>query len=211
MSHTMLTVVEAAWASLLAQTFTAQQREKPLDIQFGTVMNGRRHQDALRCMAPMIAALPVRLVVDQDSTQRRITNREVCALLAAQRSEAQPYLQLPFPTLAHARLGMDRFDTLILVQALQPESARQTLRQLPGFNYDENMMAPYKDTNPGFPVMMEVWPGKLSWDEKMLFRCEYNISRLDFLNREWVLAAMSVLDEAIVRITSEPDAVFYTG
>ncbi|OKL56778.1 hypothetical protein UA08_07812 [Talaromyces atroroseus] len=211
MSNTMLTVVEAAWASVLAQTFTEQQRVNPLDIQFGTVLNGRRHQDSLRCMAPMVAALPLRLVVNNDGTQRRITNREVCALLATQRNEAQPFLQLPCPTLAHARMGTDRFDTLILLQALQPESSRQTLRELPGFNFDENMMAPYKEIDVGFPMVTELWPGSLRWDEKMFIRCAYSTSRLDFLNREWVLAALSALDEAIVRITSEPDAAFYTG
>ncbi|KAN0111043.1 hypothetical protein V8E51_007430 [Hyaloscypha variabilis] len=211
MSSTMLTVVEAAWASVLAQTFTEQQRGRPLDIQFGTVLNGRRHQDSLRCMAPMLAALPLRLVVNHDSTQRRITNREVCALLAAQRDEAQPYLQMPCPTLAHARMGTDRFDTVMLVQALQPESSRQTLRPLPGFSYDENLMAPFKEIDIGFPVATELWPGNLRWDEKMFIRCVYSTARHDFLNRGWVLAALSALDEAIVRVTSEPDAVFYTG
>jgi amino acid adenylation domain-containing protein len=212
MSNSMLTVVEAAWASVLAQTFPEKQRLKPLDVQFGTVLNGRRNQDSLRCMAPMLAALPLRLVVDHhDSTHRRITNREVCALLAAQRSEAQPYLQMPCPTLMHARMGMDRFDTVMLVQALQPASSRQTLRQLPGFNFDENLMAPFKETDIGFPMTMELWPGSLRWDEKMLIRCAYSTARHAFLNREWVLAALSALDEAIVRITSEPDAAFYVG
>lgn len=159
----------------------------------------------------MIAPMPLRLVVKHDGTQRPITHREVCALLAAQRDEAQPYLQLPCPTLAHARMETDRFDTLILLQALQPDSSRQTLRQLPGFNFDENLMAPYKEIDVGFPLVTEVWPGSSRWDEKMLIRCVYSTYRLDFLNREWVLAALSALDEAIVRITFEPDAVFYTG
>lgn len=211
MSNSMITVVEAAWASVLAQTFADQQRVKALDIQFGTVLNGRRHQDSLRCMAPMVAALPMRLVVEHDSAQRRITNREVCALLAEQRTEAQPYLQMPCPTLAHARMGMDRFDTLMLLQALQPESSQQRLRQLPGFNFDQNLMVPFKEMDIGFPLLTELWPGSSRWDEKMLIRCVYSTARHDFLNCEWVLAALSALDEAIVRITSDPDGLFYTG
>ncbi|KAJ5592070.1 hypothetical protein N7537_008974 [Penicillium hordei] len=64
MSTNMLTVAEAAWASVLAQTFADTVRADTIagnnsfDVQFGTVLNGRRHQDALRCMAPMLAALP---------------------------------------------------------------------------------------------------------------------------------------------------------
>ena len=73
------------------------------------------------------------------------------------------------------------------------------------------MMAPYKETDSGWPIVRELYPGKLRWDEKILIWCEYSTARLGFLSREWALAAMSALDEAIVRITSEPDAVFYTG
>lgn len=157
----------------------------------------------------MVAALPLRLVLDP--AKKSLTNRDVCALLTAQRNEALPYLQMPCPTLAHAKMGLERFDTLMLVQALQHDSGRQTLRRLPGFSHDENLMTPYKEMDVGFPIVTELWPGKSSWDEKMLVRCMYNTARHDFLNQEWILAALSALDEAIIRITSDPDAVFYIG
>lgn len=218
MSNTLLTIVEAAWASVLAQTFSSEQRSQPLDIQFGTVLNGRRHQDSLRCMAPMVAALPLRLLLSQHSPP--LTNRQVCTLLSTQRQEAQPYLQMPCPSLAHARMGTSRFDTILLVQALAPSTQspsystkkeKGALRELPGFNYEENLMAPYKEIDIGFPVATELWPGKGSWDEKMLIRCAYSTAQYDFLDEDWVLAALSALDEAVVRITSEPDGAFFIG
>ncbi|KGO74912.1 AMP-dependent synthetase/ligase [Penicillium italicum] len=214
MSTNMLTVAEAAWASVLAQTFADTIRadaiagKKSFDVQFGTVLNGRRHQDALRCMAPMLAALPQRLVIDGT---KRLTNREACSLLAAHRIEAQPFLQMPCPTLAHARMGTDRFDSVLLVQALTPEEVHNPLRQLPGFNFDENLMAPFKEIDVGFPLTTELWPGSLQWDEKMLIRCAYSRARHEFLTHDWVHGALSALDEAILRITSEPDALFYIG
>ncbi|CAI7636945.1 unnamed protein product [Penicillium glandicola] len=214
MSTNMLAVAEAAWASVLAQTFTDTVRadaiagKKSFDVQFGTVLNGRRHQDALRCMAPMLAALPQRLVIDG---AKPLTNREACSLLAAHRIEAQPFLQMPCPTLAHARMGTDRFDSILLVQALTPEEVHNPLRQLPGFNFDENLMAPFKEIDVGFPLTTELWPGSLQWDEKMLIRCAYSRARHEFLTHDWVHGALSALDEAILRITSEPDALFYIG
>lgn len=214
MSTNMLTVAEAAWASVLAQTFADTVRagtiagKNSFDVQFGTVLNGRRHQDALRCMAPMLAALPQRLVIDG---AKPFTNREACSLLAAHRIEAQSFLQMPCPTLAHARMGTDRFDSILLVQALTPEEVHNPLRQLPGFNFDENLMAPFKEIDVGFPLTTELWPGSLQWDEKMLIRCAYSRARHEFLTHDWVHGALSTLDEAIVRITSEPDALFYIG
>lgn len=210
----MLTVVEAAWASVLGQTFSDQARadatagSKALDVQFGTVLSGRRTNDALRCMAPMMAALPMRLLVDGT---RPMTNRETCAHLAAQRMEAQPYLQIPCPTLAHARAGANRLDTVLLVQAHAPEDS--PLRELPGYNFQQNLLAPYKEIDIGYPVVMELWPGRQSWDEKILLRCMYNVRRpgYEYINRDWIHGALSALDEAIVRIVSEPDAPFYTG
>lgn len=72
-------------------------------------------------------------------------------------------------------------------------------------------MAPYKEIDIGFPVATELWPGKGSWDEKMLIRCAYSTAQYDFLDEDWVLAALSALDEAVVRITSEPDGAFFIG
>lgn len=212
MSTTMLTVAEAAWASVLAQTLldTTRAGKKPPDIQFGTVMNGRRNQDALRCVAPLLAAVPMRLLVDGT---RPLTNSETCELLAEQGKEAQPYLQIPCPTLAHAQMGANCFDTVLLVQALRPEATHSNLRELPGYNFEENLMLAYKETDSGYLINTELWPGRQSWDEKMLLRCIYNVQRPDyeFLTGDWVHGALAALDEALIRITFEPDALFYTG
>lgn len=43
MHQTMLAVVEAAWASVLAQTLSRRSDEEAIDVQFGTVLNGRQH------------------------------------------------------------------------------------------------------------------------------------------------------------------------
>jgi hypothetical protein len=60
-----------------------------------------------------------------------------------------------------------------------------------------------------FPLITELWPGSLQWDEKMLIRCVYSRARHEFLTHDWVHGTLSALDEAIVRITSEQDALFH--
>ncbi|CAI7588927.1 unnamed protein product [Penicillium viridicatum] len=65
------------------------------------------------------------------------------------------------PVLAHALMGVDRFDSILLVQALTPEELHNPPRQLPGFNFDENLMAPFKEIDVGFPPTTELWPGSL--------------------------------------------------
>lgn len=219
MSTTMLTVVEAAWASVLAQTFSDEERteSKPLDIQFGTVMSGRRQREALLCMAPLMAAMPMRLLLDGGNgggSKERLTNRQVCSQLVAQHTEAAKHLQIPCPTLTHARTGIKRIDTILLVQTLQPEGgAAEELRDLPRYNYEENLLAPFKEIDTGYPLVMELWPGKQSWDQKILFRCLYNVRRpgYEFLRTEWVASVLGALDEAMRRIVAEPDAPFYMG
>ncbi|OQD67880.1 hypothetical protein PENPOL_c003G01882, partial [Penicillium polonicum] len=87
------------------------------------------------------------------------------------------------PKLAHARMGVDRFDSILLLH--------NPLRQLPGFNFDENLMAPFKEIDVGFPLTTELWPGSLQWDEKMLIRCAYSRARHEFLTHDWVHGALS--------------------
>ncbi|KAJ5592069.1 hypothetical protein N7537_008973 [Penicillium hordei] len=91
---------------------------------------------------------------------------------------------MPCPTLAHARMGTDRFDSILLVQALTPEEVQNPLRQLPGFNFDESLMAPFKEIDVGFSLTTELWPGSLQWDEKMLIRCAYSRARHEFLTHD---------------------------
>ncbi|KAJ4152981.1 hypothetical protein LMH87_009496 [Akanthomyces muscarius] len=214
MSVSMLCVGELAWASVLAQTLPDDTRaaalagKRSFDIQWSTVLNGRRHKDAMRCMAPMMAAVPQILFFDGS---RPVSNREACAELSNRHHEAQPHVQMPCPSMAHYKMGCGRFDSVLLLQALAPEGARSSMRSLPGFNLDENVMAPFKEIDVGFPLTMEIWPGKLKWDEKMLLRCMYSNAKYKFLTHDWMHAALSAFDEALVRITSAPDEMFYIG
>lgn len=213
MSVSMLSVAEAAWASVLAQTLTDDARaaartgKQSIDMQWATVLNGRVHHDALRCMAPMMAAVPQVLFFNG---AKPITNREACAALSSLRQEAQAHIQMPCPSMEHYRLGCNRFDSVLLLQALAPDGA-DTLRGLPGFNLDEHYMPPFKEIDIGYPVTMEIWPGKLKWDEKMLLRCICSIRQYKFLTSEWMHATLSAFDEALVRVTSAPDEIFYIG
>lgn len=215
MSVSMLCVAELAWASVLAQTLGDDARaaaaagKKPIDIQWSTVLNGRVHKDAMRCMAPMMAAVPQILFFDGS---RPVSNREACAELSSRHHEAQPHIQIPCPSMAHYEMGCGRFDSVLLLQALAPEGAKGSMRGgLPGFNLEENFMAPFKEIDVGFPLTMEIWPGKLKWDEKMLLRCMYSNAKYGFLTHDWMHAALSAFDEALVRITSAPDEMFYIG
>ncbi|KAJ9130083.1 putative NRPS-like enzyme [Pleurostoma richardsiae] len=199
----LIAVVEAAYASVLAQTWRGASEDR-LDVQFGCVMNGRQTDAAQRCMAAMMAMAPVHLVVDRRVSPPR-TNRETCRALVAQHQDAAPHLQAPCPTRDLAELAMNRFDTVLNVHAYVAPA-----RDLPGFNAEENLRAPFKEIDTGFPLLVELWPARGDWGEKIVWKAVYNARRpgYEFLTDEWAASALAALDEALLRILDDPDAPF---
>ncbi|KAK4868500.1 hypothetical protein LT330_007222 [Penicillium expansum] len=183
MSTNMLMVAEAAWASVLAQTFLDTIRanaiagKKLFGVKFDTVLTTGAAKLHSGC-----------LVVHSAKT---LTSREACSLLAAYRIEAHPFLPAvsDAPSNAHGYC----FDSILLVEAPTLEEVHDPLRQLPGFNFDENLMARFRKVNVDFLLTTELR------------------AREEFSTYDWVHGALSGLDEAILRIKSKADALFYIG
>lgn len=86
--------------------------------------------------------------------------------MAAHRIEAHPFLPAvsDAPSNAHGY----RFDSILLVEAPTLEEVHDPLRQLPGFNFDENLMARFRKVNVDFLLTTRLWPRSLQWHERVL-------------------------------------------
>ncbi|KAJ5993154.1 hypothetical protein N7451_008878 [Penicillium sp. IBT 35674x] len=215
MSITLISVVESALASVLAQTqihsAKAECKDR-LDIQFGCIMSGRQTEAARRCMAAMMAIMPVHVIFNRNDSGPVHTNREMCQMLATQHLESSPYIQAPCPTLDLAELAMNRFDTFLNVHTyLSNTEDPLVVRDLPGFTAEENLRAPFKEVDTGLPLLFELWPSRGRWDEKIRWKVVYNTRRpgYEFLTEEWVTSALVSLDEAVQRIIDTPDDTFH--
>lgn len=218
----MAAVVQAAWASVLAQTHSAN--EGKLDVQFGSILHGRNTPDMWRCMAPLLTTVPMHVALQKDGQNKNPTNREICRLLAAQHAEVAPFIDVPCPTEDTFEMGADRFDTALNLQAYRSETAPscdvagpKAPRDLPGWSTEQNLLSPYKEVDIGFPIMMEVWPAfgpeGPDWSEKMTLKCVYNVRKpgYEYLNEKWVAGMVGAFEDSLVRLLKEPEAEYYVG
>ncbi|KAJ5948196.1 NRPS-like enzyme [Penicillium verhagenii] len=218
LSTSMAAVVQAAWASVLAQTRNAN--EGKLDVQFGSILHGRNTPDLWRCMAPLLTTVPMHLVLQKDEQSKNPTNREICRLLAAQHADVAPFIDVPCPTEDTFEMGADRFDTALNLQAYRSETATSSdaaPRDLPGWSSEQNLLTPYKEVDIGFPIMMEVWPAfgpeGPDWSGKMTLKCVYNVRKpgYEFLNEKWVAGMVGAFEDSLLRLLREPEAEYYVG
>ncbi|KAJ5925972.1 NRPS-like enzyme [Penicillium verhagenii] len=218
LSTSMAAVVQAAWASVLAQTRNAN--EGKLDVQFGSILHGRNTPDMWRCMAPLLTTVPMHLVLQKDEQSKNPTNREICRLLAAQHADVAPFIDVPCPTEDTFEMGADRFDTALNLQAYRSETATSSdaaPRDLPGWSSEQNLLTPYKEVDIGFPIMMEVWPAfgpdGPDWSGKMTLKCVYNVRKpgYEFLNEKWAAGMVGAFEDSLLRLLREPEAEYYVG
>jgi hypothetical protein len=218
----MAAVVQAAWASVLAQTRNAN--EGKLDVQFGSILHGRNTPDMWRCMAPLLTTVPMHVPLQKNGQNKNPTNREICHLLAVQHAEVAPFIDVPCPTEDTFEMGADRFDTALNLQAYRSETVPssdiagpKTPRDLPGWSAEQNLLSPYKEVDIGFPIMMEVWPAfgpeGPDWSEKMTLKCVYNVRKpgYEFLNENWVASIVGAFEDSLVRLLKDPEAEYYVG
>jgi acyl-CoA synthetase (AMP-forming)/AMP-acid ligase II/aryl carrier-like protein len=219
---TMAAVVQAAWASVLAQTRKGVPGfDGRVDVQFGSILHGRHTQDLWRCMAPLLTTLPIHLAVEAAGGKvKNPTNRQVCRLLTAQHADAAPYIEVPCPNRAMFELGHVRFDTALTLQVYKSETTASddvVPHDLPGWSRGHNLLPPYKEIDTGFPVLMEVWPAfgpeGPDWSGKASLKCTVNVRKpgYEFLGDGWSEAMLGALEEALVKVLGEPDGEFYVG
>ncbi|CAN8105603.1 unnamed protein product [Discula destructiva] len=148
LSTSLAAVVQAAWASVLAQTHkksvsgegetalaasgNGAQQQQPagpsrlLHVQFGTIDHGRSTPDMWQCMAPLITATAIHVPITMpgrslNREKSNLTNREICRQLAVQHTEAAPYNEVPCPTIDVFEMGQCRIDTALNVHAYRSE------------------------------------------------------------------------------------------
>ncbi|GKZ17253.1 nonribosomal peptide synthase [Aspergillus brasiliensis] len=235
-----MAILQGAWAMTLAQTLiktnkSAGQEGEPsaatnLDVQFGSVFHGRHSPEALRCVALMLDVFPTRIVFsdvynkgeeEKGGGPKKRTHREICQELFTQYVDSLEYSEMPCPTIDFAKLTR-RFDNTIILQAYPKEEDEAVdvdasglpkitgMETLPGFTREENLQAPWKETNHGYPILMELWPGRNSEDEKFRLRCTYNNRwpGYEFMTQEWAQGLLLTLDQALEQILHNPDGEF---
>lgn len=224
-----MAIVQGAWAMTLAQTLVKAKSagQEPsaanLDVQFGSVFHGRHSPEALRCVALMLDVLPTRIVFsdaykgeEKGGTKKR-THREICQELFTQYVDSLGYSEMPCPTIDFAKLTR-RFDNTIILQAYPKEEVdidasglpKTNMETLPGFTREEHLQAPWKETNHGYPILMELWPGRDSEDAKFRLRCTYNSCwpGYEFMTQEWAQGLLLTLNHALDQILHNPDGEF---
>ncbi|QGA20924.1 hypothetical protein EYB26_008634 [Talaromyces marneffei] len=220
---TMASVVQAAWVSVLAQTIEAADISSGglLHAQFGSIVNGRTTQDLWRCVAPVLTTVPIHLPLSLGGKKKNPTNREVCRMLAAQNTDALPYIDVPCPSVEMFEMGHARFDTVLNLQAYRScggSSATKddvTMRDLPGWDNWHNLLPPFKEVDVGSVIMMELWPAfgpqGPDWYDRMTLKATYNTRRpgYEFLTEEWMAGMLNAMEDALVRILAQPDEEFY--
>ncbi len=217
LATTPLAGMQTAWTSVLAQTHytppTATGESagagKRLDVQFGSVLNGRHDEAARNVMAPMLTTALMRVVLDEEvcsGSSSAPSNKAMCHLLARQHAEVFPYENIPCPTRDMIETQL-RFDSLLL---LQTHVMDKDTADLPGWNWQDNLLKTHQESDSGFPVQMELWPGHGARDRNMYVKCTYNrkVAGYEFLTPEWVQGLVLAFEEALVRIVEEPDAPF---
>ncbi|KAL7660417.1 hypothetical protein ACMYSQ_003295 [Aspergillus niger] len=219
-----MAIVQGAWAMTLAQTLVKAKSAGPeqpsaanLDVQFGSVFHGRYSPEALRCVALMLDVLPTRIVFSDGSKKR--THREICQELFTQYVDSLEFSEMPCPTIDFAKLTR-RFDNTIILQAYPKEEVevevdtsglpKTSMETLPGFTREERLQEPWKETNHGYPVLMELWPGRDSEDEKFRLRCTYNNRwpGYEFMTQEWAQGLLLTLKQSLEQILRNPDGEF---
>lgn len=220
---TMASVVQAAWLSVLAQTIDADVSNGPLHTQFGSIINGRTTQDLWRCVGPVLTTVPIHLPLNLRG-KKNPTNREICRMLAAQNTEALPYIDVPCPSVEMFEMGHSRFDTVLNLQAYRSGGSSGStttkddiMRDLPGWDNWHNLLPPFKEVDVGSVIMMELWPAfgpqGPDWNGKMTLKATYNTRKpgYEFLTEEWMAGMLNAMEDALVRILAQPDEEFYIG
>ncbi|KAK4863414.1 hypothetical protein LT330_002192 [Penicillium expansum] len=224
-----MAIVQGAWAMTLAQTLVKAKSagQEPsaanLDVQFGSVFHGRHSPEALRCVALMLNVFPTRIVFsdayksEEKGGPKKRTHREICQELFTQYVDSLAYSEMPCPTIDFAKLTR-RFDNTIILQAYPKEEVdvdasglpKTTMETLPGFTREENLQDPWKESNHGYPILMELWPGRDNEDEKFRLRCTYNNRwpGYEFMTQEWAQGLLLTLNHALNQILHNPDGEF---
>lgn len=205
-----IAVIHAAWAMALSKTLEGPNAPNgSTDIQFGGVFHGRQSPEAMDSVAMMLNALPSRV---QFAADKRITHRQLCEEMFNEYAESLAFTEMPCPNIQFSR-STRRFDTGIILQAFPKQECHVDLSGLPAFSRFHDHTIPWRETNTGTPILMEMWPNPAGDDKKIIYRLSY--SQLwpgyEFLTPEYIRGLIALLDDALVAILERPDEIFVPG
>ncbi|KAJ3496758.1 hypothetical protein NLG97_g2419 [Lecanicillium saksenae] len=212
--NSSLAVAQAAYSMALAQTVAKLDSTDDVEVQFATVIHGRQTPESLNCVALMLETLPA--YINYKGTGKKMTHREACQHMLAEHVDQMPHAQMPCTTVDFAKTGR-RLDSSIILQAYpkpptktQPGASPDAVDDLPGFNREENLMAPWQETFTGYPLLMELWQGFDRADEKLRIRCSYipTWPGYEFMSKTWAQGLNAALESSLIRILNNPDSEF---
>lgn len=184
LNSTPLSVLQAAWASILLSYTGAEER----DVVMGSVVSGRLDTESERCIGPTFTTVPLRLALGsiQDSTNRRVVQH-----LADANARSLEHLQPRLGSIVTDQ-GQLPYDTLLAYQDFSLGSSSSSLWT----SIDHPPMVN------DFAVMVEVWPAS---DGSLTLRATYSMDKLDKLSAEAMLHQMS---DIVTFILERPDDSF---
>lgn len=189
MGSTPLSVLQAAWGSILLSYIGTQEQ----DVVIGSVVSGRLDVKSEACIGPTFTTIPIRLATSQveKGSNDALTNVSLARHLALINAKTLSYLQPRLGSLVTAN-GRLPYDTLLAYQDFNAGSKSSDLWgpvQHPPMAND-------------FAVMIEVWPES---DGSLTFRATFNDSQLDRAAAELMLLQMS---DIVTFILENPEANF---
>jgi hypothetical protein len=140
LSTTPVAVIQGAWAMTLASTMELDANTSALNIQFGNILHGRHSAEAQQCMGPMVATVPLRVVFPDRliHTAQLLLKQTAKSVGLSWSNMPNRFLSSRFPSLAFANAPLP-FDTVLVLQNFEGHLDRD----LPGFNRQDNLLAPY--------------------------------------------------------------------
>ncbi|KAJ4164938.1 hypothetical protein LMH87_006591 [Akanthomyces muscarius] len=222
--NSSLAVTQAAYSMALAQTVAKLDgADDDVEVQFATVIHGRQTPESLDCVALMLETLPayINYKGGAGGAGSKMTHRQAVQHMLAEHVDQMPHAQMPCTTVDFAKTGR-RLDSSIILQAYPKppnvaaaaaasgESGADVVDDLPGFNREENLLAPWRETFTGYPLLVELWQGFDRADEKLRIRCSYipTWPGYEFMCKAWAQGLNAALEASLVRILSNPDAEF---
>ncbi|GIK04996.1 non-ribosomal peptide synthetase [Aspergillus viridinutans] len=186
---TPLSVLQAAWASLLLAYSGSQDQ----DVVLGSVVSGRFDPDSEICAGPTFTTIPTRLALGQipKAGGKLWTNKSVVAHLASLNAKTLSHLQPRLGSLVTAD-GRLPYDTVLAYQDFSAGSSTSGLWK----TIDHPPMAN------DYAVMIEVWPAA---DSSLTLRASFGLSQMD---RDGADMMLHQLDDIVAFILENPDGDF---
>lgn len=201
---TPATIVQAAWSMALAKV-SAHSGDGSVDVQFSSVFHGRHKPETMDAFAMTLTGLPTQISLSKNP--RSI--REICKHIFTQYTESLVYSEIPCPSVHFAK-STRRFDSSVILHAFHETESDVDMNGFPRFSRVNDGIVSWRETNVGYPLLLEVWPGKDSMNDVMHVRLSYSQiwPGYEFLTPAWIQGILVAFHQSMISIIETPDEVF---